>query len=207
MAENPSTPADWYADPADPALQRWWDGEEWSLRLRPAAPLALVRAGSGATRHGAHFAVMRLDEAALAAIPRPKPPSRYFADRPQPVALPREADTVPPGIREVYRRSRDVATIDRHRIVRNPAANVGIVAAILTAGGLAVFQYFGISFTYLFAPAVIALAICGIAVGRARLTGAAVFRSVLGLLLAGPLTIVTVWAFAEQLVGVTPLAL
>jgi Protein of unknown function (DUF2510) len=40
MTYNPpfaATPANWYADPADPAQERYWDGAEWTAQVRPAA--------------------------------------------------------------------------------------------------------------------------------------------------------------------------
>lgn len=35
MTEN--QPANWYPDPSSPGMERWWDGEQWSDRVRPAA--------------------------------------------------------------------------------------------------------------------------------------------------------------------------
>ena len=32
-----STPANWYPDPTDPTLQRYWDGEAWTEHVAPAA--------------------------------------------------------------------------------------------------------------------------------------------------------------------------
>jgi hypothetical protein len=213
MAADNSTPdADWYADPADPALHRWWDGSEWTDRLRPAAPLKTARRGSSSRPSAQSAAVQSaaVPSAALVlelppppSVPKPATSTRYFGDRP-PAPTTGEVDVR--DVRSVYEQSREVAGVDLHRIVRNPMATLGIVAGIMTAVGLALFQYVGVPFTYLFAPSVVALSIAGIAAGRARLTGAGVVRSVVALLLAGPLTAVTVWAFAEQLVDVIPLA-
>ncbi|HEX9683477.1 MAG TPA: DUF4190 domain-containing protein [Acidimicrobiales bacterium] len=36
MSETPTTPAGWYADPTNPGMERWWDGQEWHERFRPA---------------------------------------------------------------------------------------------------------------------------------------------------------------------------
>ncbi|WP_228813609.1 TerD family protein [Nocardia flavorosea] len=41
--------ADWYRDPAEPAVLRWWDGEQWTADTRPAArphPHDCARCGS-----------------------------------------------------------------------------------------------------------------------------------------------------------------
>jgi hypothetical protein len=35
MTDHP--PADWYADPDDPAQLRWWDGSAWTEHRRPAS--------------------------------------------------------------------------------------------------------------------------------------------------------------------------
>jgi len=194
MADYPNTPADWYADPADPTLHRWWDGTGWTDRLRPAAPL---KPTDPSTRdRGTHARVQTLELRPPPVAPTPTVSARYFGDRPLPPTL---TDTAPRDVRDVYRRSREVAELDLYRIVRNPAATVGIVAGILTAVALAYFQYTGLPFTYLFAPSVVTLTIAGVAAGRARLTGAGVARSALALLIAGPVTAVTVWAFVEQL--------
>jgi len=194
MAENPNTPADWYADPADPTLHRWWDGTGWTDRLRPAAPLKA--AAMAAQERGTHSTVQMLEVPLPPGAPLPRISARYFGDRPPPPSM---AESGPRDVRDVYRRSREVAELDLYRNVRNPAATVGIVAGILTLVALALFQYSGFSFTYLFAPSVVTLTIAGVAIGRARLTGAGVARSALALLIAGPVTAVTVWAFAEQL--------
>ncbi|MGM0357507.1 DUF2510 domain-containing protein, partial [Streptomyces sp. ECR3] len=38
------TPPGWYPDPGQnsdgPATERWWDGNAWTERIRPAAPAA-----------------------------------------------------------------------------------------------------------------------------------------------------------------------
>ncbi|NND02970.1 MAG: DUF2510 domain-containing protein [Acidimicrobiia bacterium] len=31
-------PANWYDDPTDPTMERWWDGEKWTEHRRPAVP-------------------------------------------------------------------------------------------------------------------------------------------------------------------------
>ena len=31
-----STPAGWYADPANAAVHRWWDGAQWTVHAQPA---------------------------------------------------------------------------------------------------------------------------------------------------------------------------
>lgn len=33
--QSPAIPPGWYRDHADPALQRWWDGTQWTERLQP----------------------------------------------------------------------------------------------------------------------------------------------------------------------------
>ena len=36
-----NAPEGWYADPTSPDLERWWDGEKWSVEhTRPKAPVA-----------------------------------------------------------------------------------------------------------------------------------------------------------------------
>jgi len=35
---NPAAPADWYPDPADPARQRYWDGQQWTTHTRAYEP-------------------------------------------------------------------------------------------------------------------------------------------------------------------------
>lgn len=36
MSDEPKAPAGWYDDPDRPGTQRWWNGEKWSERFRPA---------------------------------------------------------------------------------------------------------------------------------------------------------------------------
>lgn len=40
MTQPPSPPAGFYEDPADPAKERWWNGQEWTdaIRTREALP-------------------------------------------------------------------------------------------------------------------------------------------------------------------------
>lgn len=59
--------AGWYDDPADPTMARYWDGEQWTSRVRPksapstaegppsygAAPSYAASAGGPAATHGA----------------------------------------------------------------------------------------------------------------------------------------------------------
>ncbi len=36
MTGDPQTPANWYPDPQNPAMLRWWDGQQWTDRTQPA---------------------------------------------------------------------------------------------------------------------------------------------------------------------------
>ena len=50
----PSNPvAGWYADPADPALQRYWDGAAWTTHTAPAAGQSWPAAAPAAPVYGA----------------------------------------------------------------------------------------------------------------------------------------------------------
>jgi len=42
------TPAGWYADPSNPAQQRYWDGERWTAHVAPAPTPAPTPAGYAA---------------------------------------------------------------------------------------------------------------------------------------------------------------
>ena len=35
---DPTTPAGWYDDPEQPAMQRYWDGDAWTDRRQPKVP-------------------------------------------------------------------------------------------------------------------------------------------------------------------------
>jgi hypothetical protein len=58
MAAVGVTPAGWYEDQDDPALARWWDGDQWTEHtlvianqapnVQPAPPPGYARAGSDA---------------------------------------------------------------------------------------------------------------------------------------------------------------
>ena len=41
----------WYPDNADPSLQRWWDGTQWTTHTTPTVPVA--KSGTGAIANGA----------------------------------------------------------------------------------------------------------------------------------------------------------
>jgi hypothetical protein len=38
MNAGPAAPSGWYADNRDPALLRWWDGQQWTEHTAPALP-------------------------------------------------------------------------------------------------------------------------------------------------------------------------
>ena len=48
-----STPANWYPDPQDPSLQRYWDGNAWTEHTAPAASAKPPSEGGAATQEGA----------------------------------------------------------------------------------------------------------------------------------------------------------
>lgn len=50
MEQHPtgSIPAGWYADPSGQFTARWWDGQQWTDQVRPAAPPPAGPAASGA---------------------------------------------------------------------------------------------------------------------------------------------------------------
>ena len=85
-------------------------------------------------------------------------------------------------------------------------ASVAIVLGVLAAAAFAACQSWEVSLTYAFAPALIALTVSAVAFGRARRTGAGVFRSSAALLLSVPLTGFAVWAFIGELEAFVPLA-
>ena len=45
-----NTPANWYPDPTDPALLRYWDGETWTEHTAPATGTAAQPTGAAATQ-------------------------------------------------------------------------------------------------------------------------------------------------------------
>ncbi len=47
-----STPANWYPDPQDPTLQRYWDGNAWTEHTAPAAPAGAEVGGAPAAGIG-----------------------------------------------------------------------------------------------------------------------------------------------------------
>lgn len=38
----PTMPPGWYRDPAAHGVERWWDGREWTMHARAAAPPPVV---------------------------------------------------------------------------------------------------------------------------------------------------------------------
>lgn len=193
MAINTTPPADWYTDPADATLQRWWDGRDWTDRLRPAVPL---------TRARGRRAPLSPVEAPVDA------PEERYPGLGEPAILPS------PGLpvltiaqrREAFEQAQSVRQPDRSVLVRNDTATVAIVLGLLAAGCFAACQNYGVSLTYAFAPSLIALTASAVAFGRARKTGAGVFRSTAALLLSVPLTAFAVWAFVGELRTFVPLA-
>ena len=52
-----STPADWYPDPQDPSLQRYWDGNAWTEHTAPAAPGQPAEGGASPQGAGGGYGV------------------------------------------------------------------------------------------------------------------------------------------------------
>ncbi len=48
------TPPNWYADPQNPALVRWWDGHRWTEHVQQVAPTATAGAPQGAAPARTH---------------------------------------------------------------------------------------------------------------------------------------------------------
>ncbi|GAA2456493.1 DUF2510 domain-containing protein [Streptomyces lavendulocolor] len=64
-----TTPAGWYPDPGNPAVEHWWDGTAWTGHTRPAAtgaPTTVMAAPPPARRTGRLLAVVAAAVAALA---------------------------------------------------------------------------------------------------------------------------------------------
>lgn len=216
MPENPIPPADWYADPADPNLLRWWDGTEWTDRLRPAAPLRPVRS----RRTGDHLAepsarptpddatsIDQVDPAVLRALPPPvvlaSPPA--VADIPgwnEVPALP-EVRYRPAASRSSTRSGPRPTGVAGE--VRNTVATVAIVCGVVVSVAFAILRSLDLSYAFGLGPAGVVLALSLFALSRARRTGAGVFRSVLALLVSLPLTAIAFWVFEVELVELVPL--
>jgi hypothetical protein len=39
-----ATPQGWYADPNDPTIVRWWDGQQWTSHTHPRSPRVVAEA-------------------------------------------------------------------------------------------------------------------------------------------------------------------
>ena len=195
MAENPNSPADWYADPADPTLHRWWDGSGWTDRLRPAAPLKTVSTGRrGRTEPAIVAATASPSATALEEYPE-LPGAGPFTYRTSEMPTKRYR----PRVREETDPMRP-ATL----ATKNSVATVAVVLAILVTAGFAAAQTYGFPLTYLFGPSIVALATASLAFNRARRTGAGVVSSVLALVVTVPLTGIAIWAFVTDLSGLIP---
>jgi Protein of unknown function (DUF2510) len=45
VASRPTPPADWYPDPGEPSVLRYWDGVQWTTDMQPAMkPTSDIRA-------------------------------------------------------------------------------------------------------------------------------------------------------------------
>jgi hypothetical protein len=180
MPDNPTTSADWYADPADPTLHRWWDGTGWTDRLRPAAPLRAV----GPTRRARSAVAERpepreLPAAGLSTTGTLEPPPRAQRAR----AL--REEIVPPR----------PATAESNNRVATVAVLIGIIVTV----GFAVAQFFELPLTFLFAPSLVAVATAALAFDRARRTGAGIVSSTIALVVAVPLPAIAIWSFSAEL--------
>lgn len=191
MAENLDSPADWYADPADPTFHRWWDGAGWTERLRPGVPLTTVGAGRRTRSATAEHA-----GTSGAPEPRELPGAAPFTYRMTEMPTARYR---PPTVREATDPPRPATTAST-----NPAATVALVLSIVITVGFAVFQSIEFPLTYTFGPSLVALATASLAFNRARRTGAGVVTSVVALVVTIPLTGIAVWAFATDLSGLIP---
>lgn len=66
-----TTPAGWYPDPGNPAVEHWWDGTAWSGHTRAAgtgAPTTVMAAPRPARRNGRLIAVAATAVAAVVAV-------------------------------------------------------------------------------------------------------------------------------------------
>ena len=197
MAENPNSPADWYADPADPSLHRWWDGDGWTDRLRPAAPLTIVRASRRSRTESAPadaYAVGSATATAVAEYPElPGDGPFTYSTSEMPTKRYR------PPVREETQPPRPAAIANK-----NAASTAASAVAIAVAVGFAAVEYYEVPLAYTFGPSLAALAIALLAFDRARRTGAGVVTSIVALVIAVPLTGVGSWAFATDFAGLIP---
>ena len=180
MAEHPTTPADWYADPADPTLHRWWDGTGWTDRLRPGAPLRTVTD----FRHG----------------PTSPPVSERFDFDPRKPT--RNAGShVMLAPRLEGRRAARAPIVDRRVVVSNHGATVAVVLGAAAAIAFGLLRSLDLSLSLGFAPALIALVVSCVAAARASRTGAGITRCALAFVLTIPLTGFAIWAFGQEIFG------
>src|SRR4028118_1050230 len=90
-----AAPGGWYADPVDPARERYWDGWQWSRNTRPSESQPPAAARGASARGAAPSAAGDACQAARNPGPgEPRPPAAA-GGRPTGYAPP--GPTVPPG--------------------------------------------------------------------------------------------------------------
>jgi len=194
MAEHPTTPADWYADPADPSLHRWWDGTGWTDRLRPGAPLRTVADFRHApTSPPVSVADFRHGPTGLPVS------ERFDFDLRRPTQD--AAAHVMLAPRFGGHRAARVPVVDRRVVVPNHSATAAVVLGAAAAIAFGLLRNLDLSLSLGFAPALIALVVSCVAAVRASRTGAGITRCALAFVLAIPLTGFAIWAFGQEIFG------